>query len=84
MNEFTPDQLVVDNERYQYRNGTWTNERGMMVSLSQSQRMTLEFYQLNGRAPRKEQKRRRRRATAKSSAKAVAVRAAIARATSRR
>lgn len=79
MFDFTPDTLVIDNERYDYRNGTWTNTNGMVVSLTRSQRMTMDFFAIHGRAPKVEPKPKRR--TARSRAKkATMLRAAIAKA----
>lgn len=86
MFEFEPDQLIVDEESYEYRNGTWTNTTGMLVSLTRSQRMTMRFFELHGRSPKVEPKVKRRRAPRgkKAEAKAAALRAAIAKATARK
>lgn len=79
---FTPDELVEDGEQYFYRNGRWTNEQGMCVSLTRSQQMTMKFYELHGRSPKVEPKKpkTRKRATKKTQAKTDALRAAIAKA----
>ena len=53
---FTPDHLVEDGEPYVYRNGVWTDQQGMRVSLSKSQEMTMRFYEMHGRSPRVEPK----------------------------
>ena len=82
MTRFKPDELVDEGERYAYQDGVWTNEAGMRVSLVRSQRMTMRFYQLNGRAPRVEPKVAPppRPNSKAAKAKVAALRAAIAKA----
>ncbi|MEM1029665.1 MAG: hypothetical protein AAGN82_04905 [Myxococcota bacterium] len=78
------DVLVENSQRFLYRGGHWTTEHGMRVSHAESQRMTMRFYELNGRSPRLEPVPVKRTVAArktKSDAKAQALRAAIAKAT---
>jgi hypothetical protein len=75
---FIPDQMVENGEPYIYRNGVWTDQAGMRVSLSKSQEMTMRFYELHGRSPRLEPKPKPARARTKAAqAKAATLRAAI-------
>jgi len=83
--EFKPDELVEDGERYEYQLGVWTNGSGMRCSLAKSQNMTMKFYELHGRSPRVEPKpkpapRANSKAAKAAKAKAEAVREAIAKA----
>lgn len=78
---FTPDELLEDGNRYYYRDGNWTDEKGMRVPITRSQKMTMTFYETYGRMPVVEPKPKARRANSKAAkAKAAAVRAAIAKA----
>ena len=80
--DFEPDQLVEDGEKFDYQAGVWTDKAGMRVSLDRSQEMTMRFYELHGRTPNVEPKPKPApRANSKAAReKAAALRGAIAKA----
>jgi hypothetical protein len=83
--DFVPDELEEGGVLYLYRDKSWTDERGMCVSITRSQQMTMQFYEQHGRMPREEPKPKPRpransRAAKAAKAKAAALRAAISKA----
>jgi len=81
------DILIEDSQRFLFRGGHWTTEHGMRVPHAESQRMTMRFYELHGRSPRLEPapvKRTSRTRKVQADAKSQALRAAIARATTKK
>ncbi|MEZ4446850.1 MAG: hypothetical protein R3B72_47665 [Polyangiaceae bacterium] len=77
---FSPDQLQEGDEAFYYRNGNWTHRSGMCVSATQSQRLTMLFYEQNGRAPKREPDPPKPLRGGREDAKAQAIRAALAKA----
>ena len=75
---FVPDEFTEGDQQYYYRDGRWSDEVGMCVSITRSQKMTMKFFEKNGRMPAVQPKPKARRANSRAAkAKADALRKAI-------
>ena len=75
------DSLTQDGEDFIYRDGRWINKLGYLVATNAAHRLTLKFFERNGRPPSSPTTvRRPRRSTKAELAKAKVLRAAISKA----